>query len=89
MENRHKETLRRKFLNQAAKYQAESRKLHDYLPDFDQSPDEMTQWYAVQEHKIHIKNQIQYLELLYTDLTKTWKELSNLPKSKGEGKSTD
>ncbi len=90
MANWRKELLRRKYLDQAAQFLEESRKLHDYVPDYNQSPDKMAQWYAVPEHKIHYKNQIQYLELLYTDLIETWKELSSLPESKkGQGQSTD
>ncbi len=82
MENWHQELLRQKYLDQAAKFLEESRKLHDYVPDYDQSPEKMVQWYAVPEHKIHYKNQIQYLNLLYEDMMETWKELSSLPRSK-------
>ncbi len=84
MENWHQELLRRKFLDQAAKYLEESQKLHDYLPDYNQLPEKMPQWYAVPENKLHYKNQIQYLRLLYTDLMETWQELSEPSKSKRE-----
>ncbi len=84
MENWRKEILRRKYLDQAAKFLEESRKLHDYVPDYDQSPDKMVQWYAVPEHKIHYKNQIQYLQLLYSDMMETWKELAEVSEPKGK-----